>query len=237
MQREWRIFTGRRRIQTRSSCMGVANAFSIDFQRKRNNALLPQSLNWPDSNAPSSLNNASHDRGWFVVSARFVRGTFSGLVNSHWNVQTTNNANKCFGCYFSLYLCVETRCALCVLFCVFSYMSHWINYLGLLIMLVIGTNIAYDQGANSFASPDFTVQPNIIKRIWFAIDYWVTIRITDHQFAPKGVCVRSCQVGEGCGEVCNDYSYWYPSSLKQAPFIRRASQQPTSRVPYVCLHC
>ena len=40
--------------------------------------------------------------------------------------------------------------------------------IGLLIMFVIGVSI-YD--TNSFAPPDFIVQPNMIKRILFEIDY------------------------------------------------------------------
>ena len=39
--------------------------------------------------------------------------TFSGLVNLHWNVQNTDNANTCFVCYFIHVWKLSVHCVFC----------------------------------------------------------------------------------------------------------------------------
>ena len=57
-------------------------------------------------------------------------GSLSGLVNSHWNVQTTDNSNSCFVRYFviaSLKLGVHCMHVFCVFsVCLMKLTTHFL---------------------------------------------------------------------------------------------------------------
>ena len=116
------------------------------------------------------------------------RGTFSSLVNSHWNVQNTVNANKYFVSYFVYVLCVFMFNCLIV-------------YIGLLIKFVIGTIIIMISNRALTVMLPLT---SLYNRIWLnAFDSQSTTgllyelpTVTDNNdLAPNGAGLRSCHVG------------------------------------------